>query len=593
MNSICYKMNKARKLFSRLINVMASTPSPGESENLPSSPSSASGAQSAKAKRYDRQLRLWGDHGQAAIERAQVCVINATATATEILKNIVLPGVGKFTILDEQKVREEDAGNNFFLGKEHIGQFRGLAAKDMLLELNPEVRGNSIESSVQQILQDQPNFFKSFSLVIATDLDEETLKVLSSHLWMYNIPLMIVRSYGLLGYIRLQLKEHTVVESHPENEIHDLRLDTPFQNLKDYMDSVNLSEMTKNAHMHTPYVIILYKKLAEWKQQYGSDRPKNWKEKQTFKELIRSGILRNEEGIPEDEENFEEAIRATNTALQPTKIPDNIKTIFNDSKCLNLSSESEDFWVICRAVKDFVDNEGNGNLPVRGSIPDMFSDSKSYIHLQGIYKEKATHDFEEVYKKVQYHLESIGRNSESINESSVKKFCKEASNLRMIRGTSIKDEYAGIQEKSISPLNGEAAEMANASSFDWTNALDEQNDNSDAATYYMILRGVDRFRSEYRNYPGVLDVESDIGRLKKSIEKVLNDYSIPSNAIAIKDDCIHEVCRYGGAELHAMAAFMGGCASQEAIKVLTKQYVPVDNLFIFNTMTSKTTQLKI
>ena len=91
----------------------------------------------------------------------------------------------------------------------------------------------------------------------------------------------------------------------------------------------------------------------------------------------------------------------------------------------------------------------------------------------------------------------------------------------------------------------------------------------------------------------MLDVESDIGRLKKSIEKVLNDYSIPSNAIAIKDDCIHEVCRYGGAELHAMAAFMGGCASQEAIKVLTKQYVPVDNLFIFNTMTSKTTQLKI
>ena len=118
---------------------MASTPSPGESENVPPSPSSLSGAQSAKAKRYDRQLRLWGDHGQAALEKAKVCMINATATATEILKNIVLPGVGKFTILDDQKVSEEDAGNNFFLCREHIGHYRGSAAKDMLLELNPEV----------------------------------------------------------------------------------------------------------------------------------------------------------------------------------------------------------------------------------------------------------------------------------------------------------------------------------------------------------------------------------------------------------------------------------------------------------------------
>ena len=571
---------------------MASTPSPGEVENLPSSPSSAIGSQSAKAKRYDRQLRLWGDHGQAALERAQVCLINATATATEILKNIVLPGVGKFTIIDDQKVSEEDAGNNFFLGKEHIGQLRGPAAKDMLLELNPDVRGNSIETSVPEILQDQPSFFKSFNLVIATELDEESMKLLSNHLWISNIPLVLVRSYGLLGYIRLQMKEHVIIESHPDNEMHDLRLDAPFQSLKTHMDSVDLSTMTKNAHMHTPYLIILYKKLAEWKEQNGTDRPKNYKEKLVFKDLIRNGILKNEEGIPEEEENFEEAIKATNTALQPTRIPDNVNMIFNDPKCRELTSHSDDFWIISRAVKDFVENEGNGLLPVKGSIPDMFSDSKSYIQLQSIYKEKANQDFVEVYKKVQIHLESIGRNGESISESLVKKFCRDATNLRIIRGSSIADEYNVTQEKIGYSQNGKN-ETENQASFDWVNALDEQNDNCDAATYYIILRGVDRFKTEYRNLPGALDVESDIGRLKKSVEKILNDYSIPMNAIAIKDDCIHEVCRYGGAELHAMAAFMGGCASQEVIKILTKQYIPVDNLFIFNTMNSKTTQLKI
>ena len=60
----------------------------------------------------------------------------------------------------------------------------------------------------------------------------------------------------------------------------------------------------------------------------------------------------------------------------------------------------------------------------------------------------------------------------------------------------------------------------------------------------------------------------------------------------IKDDYVHEVCRYGAAEPHAMAALIGGCAAHEAIKLLTKQYVPVDNLFLFNSMTMNTVTLK-
>ncbi|UYV64587.1 hypothetical protein LAZ67_3001252 [Cordylochernes scorpioides] len=35
--------------------------------------------------------RLWGDHGQALLENAHVCLINATATGTEVLKNLILP----------------------------------------------------------------------------------------------------------------------------------------------------------------------------------------------------------------------------------------------------------------------------------------------------------------------------------------------------------------------------------------------------------------------------------------------------------------------------------------------------------------------
>jgi amyloid beta precursor protein binding protein 1 len=88
-------------------------------------------------------------------------------------------------------------------------------------------------------------------------------------------------------------------------------------------------------------------------------------------------------------------------------------------------------------------------------------------------------------------------------------------------------------------------------------------------------------------------VEPDIGRLKNCVSKVLADCYSGLSATIIKDDLVHEVCRYGGAEPHALAAFIGGCAAQEAIKLLTKQYVPVDNLFLFNAMTMNTLSLKV
>ena len=83
--------------------------------------------------RYDRQLRLWGDHGQNALEKARVCLIGATATSTEILKSLVLPGVGNFTIVDGKKVTPEDIGNNFFLDNECVNQSRGSVATRCLI----------------------------------------------------------------------------------------------------------------------------------------------------------------------------------------------------------------------------------------------------------------------------------------------------------------------------------------------------------------------------------------------------------------------------------------------------------------------------
>lgn len=47
------------------------------------------------------------------MEHAKVCLVNATALGTEILKSLILPGIGSFTIVDGEKVTDEDLGTKY------------------------------------------------------------------------------------------------------------------------------------------------------------------------------------------------------------------------------------------------------------------------------------------------------------------------------------------------------------------------------------------------------------------------------------------------------------------------------------------------
>ena len=60
----------------------------------------------AGQKRYDRQIRIWGAHGQSSLEEAKICLLNASATGSETLKNLVLGGIQGFTIVDDRKVHD-------------------------------------------------------------------------------------------------------------------------------------------------------------------------------------------------------------------------------------------------------------------------------------------------------------------------------------------------------------------------------------------------------------------------------------------------------------------------------------------------------
>lgn len=62
---------------------------------------------------------------------------------------------------------------------------------------------------------------------------------------------------------------------------------------------------------------------------------------------------------------------------------------------------------------------------------------------------------------------------------------------------------------------------------------------------------------------------------------------------SFKSAFLHYSCRYGAAELHSVAAYMGGAAAQEVIKLITHQFVPINNTYIYNAMKQSSTTMEL
>ena len=124
----------------------------------------------AKSRKYDRQLRIWGAHGQARLENARICLLNCGPTGSETLKNLVLGGICAFTVVDGATVASSDLGNNFLLAASHMGQPRAKGVTQLLKELNEAVSGSFVEISPADLVESNPGFFSDFSVVIGTQV---------------------------------------------------------------------------------------------------------------------------------------------------------------------------------------------------------------------------------------------------------------------------------------------------------------------------------------------------------------------------------------------------------------------------------------
>ncbi|KAJ2419904.1 NEDD8-activating enzyme E1 regulatory subunit [Coemansia sp. RSA 2522] len=157
-----------------------------------------------KAQLYDRQLRLWQKDGQAALERARVVVLGSSTLASESLKNLVLPGIGEFIVVDDALVSEADVRTNFFVRASDVGESRAQSIVRNLCEMNPDVHGQAVVKAPADFAD-----LSNVSLVIACAQPDKTVRALGERCWSANIPMITASNAGFIAEIRSAVREHT------------------------------------------------------------------------------------------------------------------------------------------------------------------------------------------------------------------------------------------------------------------------------------------------------------------------------------------------------------------------------------------------
>lgn len=414
--------------------------------------------------------------------------------------------------------------------------------------------------------------------MISGPVKRSTLDTLCNAAKALNIPVLYTHCVGFYSVFSLQLPaEFPIVETHPDPEAtQDLRLLNPWPELAAAAASIsNLDGMDDHQHGHVPYVLLLLHYLEKWKQAHDGNVPSNYKEKSEFREFVRAGArTNNAEG---GEENYDEAVAAVLKSLNPFSLRSSIREIFEMDQCRNLKQNSAEFWLIAAAVHEFY--QKHNVLPLPGSLPDMKAQSADYVSLQNIYKSKARKDVEEVTATVRRLEALLGPRLAVIPEKDIEVFCKNAAHIKVIHG------------RDIPRINGDAHTLKTI--------MNNLSSSETLIPIFIACQILDNIVTDIQELD-IADVSlDDDAPWNTHIQRVISTLS-PENPAAVDEgafekivEATQELRRTEGGELQNISALTGGLVAQEALKVITRQYVPLDNACIFDGVRSRSEMYRL
>eukprot|EP00922_Rhytidocystis_sp_ex-Travisia-forbesii_P035852 GHVS01053217.1.p1 GENE.GHVS01053217.1~~GHVS01053217.1.p1 ORF type:complete len:832 (-),score=198.07 GHVS01053217.1:262-2496(-) len=280
-----------------------------------------------------------------------------------------------------------------------------------------------------------------------------------------------------------------------------------------------------------------------------------------------------------------------------------------DKWAVALESRELPMWICLKALRRFV--VSSGYLPVSGSLPDMAADSVSYRELRELYFNKAQQDRQQVIRFVVDVVmeEIVGDAGEPLRQDVAKRLlagddikCWIAADVgtvveQMVAEGGVIDVMCkrGSAMKLLALMPSQQQPTA-AACCDSVNLNCSADEEAEGLELYLCMFVVDCFLQDNNN-----------NRAPHVCAAHIANPSTTEDAMSCCD--LHRLasqwqaqrcCTGGGPpvlppwrllaqvalqsklELHCVSALAGGVASQEAVKLLCRQFEPINNTFVWD-----------
>ena len=123
--------------------------------------------------------------------------------------------------------------------------------------------------SVSDYITNHQETIKAAQLIIACDIDEATAAILSDICAPLNLPLLVIRQYGMVGYLRVFKPVNCIVEPKiAQVKFKDLRVAQPWPELQQFADTFDLAAIEEIKFIHVPYAVVLIKACQKWRDEH-------------------------------------------------------------------------------------------------------------------------------------------------------------------------------------------------------------------------------------------------------------------------------------------------------------------------------------
>ncbi|MFW9951092.1 MAG: ThiF family adenylyltransferase [Candidatus Thorarchaeota archaeon] len=161
--------------------------------------------ESIDSDKYDRQKRIKG-WDQDKIINSKVLVIGAGATGNEVIKNLVLAGVGTITLIDYDFINLSNLNRCILFTSKSANenQYKADVIKQVCQNLNPEVKINTVIKDLNQV--DKDIFKKNDVICSCLDNVEARLEA-NNYSYFFGIPFIDSGIDGYFGTVQAVYSE--------------------------------------------------------------------------------------------------------------------------------------------------------------------------------------------------------------------------------------------------------------------------------------------------------------------------------------------------------------------------------------------------